>query len=122
MDVSDRLVAEADAEDRRAAAEAADHLLGDPRVLRPARPGGDHDRLRSGALHGIRVEGVIAANVHLGSQLPQVLHEVVGERIVVVDDEDHESPHAAASSASALRHVSSCSRRGSESATIPAPA
>ena len=31
---------------------------------------------------------VVAHHVHLGPQLTQVLHEVVGEGVVVVDDED----------------------------------
>src|ERR1019366_9766611 len=32
---------------------------------------------------------VVAANLHLGTQFAQVLDQVVSERIVVVEDEDH---------------------------------
>ena len=44
-----------------------------------------------GLQRGNRLErhGVVAHHLHLGAQLAQVLHEVVGERIVVIDDEDH---------------------------------
>ena len=59
--------------------------------------------------------------------LAEVLDEVVGERIVVVDDEHHyDSPRCASSSARitarALSRVSSYSAVGFESATMPAPA
>ena len=64
----------------------------------------------------------------LRAQLAQVLDQVVGERIVVVDDEDHAAynPVCASSSARniarALSLVSSYSAVGFESATMPAPA
>src|SRR5437762_426287 len=69
---------------------------------------------------------VVADDVRVGPQLAEVLHEVVGERVVVVDDEDHaRGPATAMRSARitprALEHVSSHSVLGSESATIPAP-
>jgi hypothetical protein len=70
---------------------------------------------RVGALHG-----------HLRAQLGQVVREVVGERVVVVDKQDHRALASASSiavsSAASFRRHSSCSAAGSESATIPAPA
>ena len=64
---------------------------------------------------------------HLGAELLEQVHEVVGERVVVVE---HQHPHganscsarsiAASSAASFLRH-SSCSAAGSESATTRRP-
>src|SRR5207247_4921557 len=68
---------------------------------------------------------VVPAHGHLRAQRAQVLHQVVGEGIVVVDDRDHRSPRSARCtaihSARPLLMVSSHSARGSESATIPAP-
>ena len=40
-------------------------------------------------LHG---DGVVAKHPHLRAQLTEVLHQVVGERIVVVDYGDHGLP------------------------------
>src|SRR5436853_26553 len=53
------------------------------------------------------------------------VREVVRERVVAVDEQDHAAASArsiAASRAASLRRHSSCSAAGSESATIPAPA
>src|SRR5215471_18466166 len=33
---------------------------------------------------------VVAADDYLGAQLPQVLDEVIGKRVVIVENEDHE--------------------------------
>src|SRR5262245_17509944 len=122
-DLPDRLVTETDAEDRKSARHPADQVLRDPRGLRTAGTGRYDYGLEAGALHVGDGHGIVAADFHLGSQLPQILDEVVGERVVVVEDEDHDAASpTAASSASALRHVSSYSRAGEESATIPAPA
>ena len=76
---------------------------------------------------------VVAHDADLGSQLAQVLVEVVGERVVVVDEQDGlarraRSAHSdlatrsASNMAPALASVSRCSVSGSESATMPAPA
>src|SRR5208337_4953175 len=43
---------------------------------------------------------VVAANLDLGAQFAEVLDEVVSERIVVIEDEDHEFIVAAARQAS----------------------
>src|SRR5207237_10655491 len=34
-------------------------------------------------------DGIVAHHLDVGTQLAQVLNEVVGERVVVIDDEDH---------------------------------
>src|SRR2546430_2690661 len=73
----------------------------------------------------VRVDLVVAADEDLGTELREEVDEVVGEAVVVVDEEDHRSVSArviAVSSAASLRRHSSCSACGSESATIPAPA
>ena len=62
----------------------------------------------------------------LGAELAEEMREVVGERVVVVDQQDQRCSASArsiaASTAASLRRHSSCSAAGSESATIPAPA
>ena len=93
-------------------------------------PGRDHDLLRRHRLDLAERHLVVAAHAHVGAQLAEILHEVVGERIVVVDDENHvyrPTALACASSsaritARALSRVSSYSAAGFESATMPAPA
>src|SRR5580765_41139 len=62
----------------------------------------------------------------LRAELAQVVREVVRERVVVVDQENHacsaSARSIAASSAASLFRHSWCSSAGSESATIPPPA
>ena len=56
-----------------------------------ARTRGEYDPLR---LHGLDIgdlELVVAANLNLGAEFPEILNQVVGERIVVVENEDHEN-------------------------------
>src|SRR5207253_9588221 len=85
----------------------------------------DHDsRVRPELLHR---HLVVAKHVALRAQLGEVLHEVVGERVVVVDDRQPHHHIASAIStalnmAPAFSSVSSNSRSGFESATTPAPA
>src|SRR5947207_2314922 len=89
-------------------------------------------------LHG---DPVIAVHRHFSAQLTEILHEVVGEGVVIIENEDHlrvrgrrfsvsvfrSMPERACAismarnSALPLLSVSSYSRSGTESATIPAP-
>ena len=73
----------------------------------------------------VGVDLVVPADDDLGAELAEHVREVVGEAVVVVDQEDHSrasaSSIAVSSAASFFRH-SSCSSAGTESATIPAPA
>src|SRR5438046_9905101 len=122
----DRLVAEADAEDRRGRAEAPDHLEGDPRLVGVAGTRRDDNALGCPREDAREVNGVVAQHLEPGAELAQVLDEVVGEGVVVVDDQDHRPglPAAIRSASSipwAFERVSSHSVFGSESATIPAP-
>src|SRR5256714_7286421 len=118
--LDDRLMAEADAEDRHA--RAADEL--DDARRRPARPGRDHEPL---GLELLEIRLVVSPHDHLGAERPEQVREVVRERVVVVDEQDHAAGASSARSiassrAASLRRHSSCSAAGSESATIPAPA
>src|SRR5256885_3164432 len=66
-----------------------DDFDGYSRLLRRARPRRDHDVRGREPLDLLRCRLVVAADFDLLSQLAKVLDEVVGERIVVVEDEDH---------------------------------
>src|SRR5262249_13785898 len=123
--LADRLVAETDAEDRRRAAETAYDLERHTRLVGIARPRRDHDAFGSLCDDRVAAQGVVGAALERGPQLAEILQEVVGEGVVVVDEEDHRPVPAASLSARimprALEQVSSHSVFGSESATMPAP-
>jgi hypothetical protein len=85
--LADRLVAEANAEGRDLAAPAPDRVDRDPRLGGRARAGREDDRVRPQRADIIDRYLVVATHLDLGTQLPEVLHEVVRERVVVVDDE-----------------------------------
>ena len=102
-DLPDALVAEADAEDRHPPGEAEDHLVGDAGVLRPARARRDEDGVGGEGLDAVEGEGVVAVHDRLGAELPEVLDQVVDERVVVVDHQ-----HAGA-------------HRGEANGALPAP-
>src|SRR5690349_15215904 len=122
---ANRLVPQAHAENRRRLSKAANHGHRDARVLGPSRPGRDDDALGLHLDDLLQRRRVVAHDSNVGAELPEVLHQVVGERIVVVEDENH-SPACAISSARtsarALSRVSSNSAAGLESITMPAPA
>ena len=73
---------------------------------------------------------VVALDADVRAELAEVLREVVGERVVVVDQQElHDAASSAVraiatarSTARALLTVSSYSSSGTESATSPAPA
>src|SRR6266550_2131506 len=126
------LESEADAQRRDAALGSLAHQRGRAAGrLGPARPRRDDEAV------GARVERrrerrIVGAQHHdLGAERTERLREVVGERVVVVD-EQHACRHRTISapstssiarrSARAFALVSSSSADGSESTTIPAPA
>src|SRR5579875_2173724 len=126
--LAQRLVAEADPQDRHLPGEGTDGGHRDPCLGRRPRPRRDDQGVVPG--QGRQADLVVAEGARSGAQLGQVLDQVVGEGVVVVDDghTGGASAHATASACStaaniarALAMVSSYSRPGSESATTPAP-
>src|SRR4029077_7007222 len=127
VNFADTLVTEANAEQWDSRSEFTNDVATDSRVARPARSGRDADAFRNKLSNVSQARLVIAFHQNVGAQLAENLREVVGERIVIIDQEEFQrnTPFAraiAARTAIALRSVSSRSRTGSESATIPAPA
>src|SRR6185369_8572977 len=124
---ANRLVPEADAEDRDLSCEAAYRRNRNSGIGGSTRPGRDHDSTAFTFINFIQCDRVVAEDLRIGSELAEVLHEVVGERIEVVDDQQHTYAPASAMamafcSARDLFSVSSYSLLGCESATMPAPA
>src|SRR4030095_10345930 len=120
-------MAETDAEDGNLPREALDEGHRDARLTRRAGAGRDDDPVGRHRRHLVARDGVGAPHRDLRAALREVLHEVVGEGVVVVDHQDarHHSRSAMRSAWTAERALfthSRCSASGSESATIPAPA
>ncbi len=124
----DALVPEANPEDWPLAAQVPHDLIADPRLARGARSRRDADAGRAHFLNPGDGNLIVSPNDRFDPELAEILHEIVGERIVVIDDQQlgHSAlavARAIASSAAfALLTVSRYSLAGSESATIPAPA
>ncbi len=87
--LADALMAQADAQQRAGWPQAADHLVRDARVRWIAGAGGDHDVAGTQGLQRVGRDGVIAIDLDFGPQLAEILHEVVGERIVVINHGNH---------------------------------
>src|SRR6195256_3372902 len=90
---ANRLVSQADSEHRNIslalARKMADQFDADTGFLRGAGPGRKHDAF---GVHRFDLSDgyfVVAAKLYLSAQFAKVLDEVVSERIVVIEDEDH---------------------------------
>ena len=88
-DMADGLMTQADAEQRDGWPKTLDHGATDACLLRGAGAGGDADVVRAQLFDLIERDLIIAADFHDGSHLAKVLDEVVGEGVVVIDDEEH---------------------------------
>src|SRR6185312_6804358 len=128
----DRLVPEADAQDGDLAGVGPDHVQADSGLVGGAGAGRDHQvRGRQGADVAGR-DLVVADHPNLRTNLAEVLDQVVGERVVIIDDQQHvlrpvelvtaRAISTAFSTARALMTHSRCSSPGTLSATMPAPA
>src|SRR5271157_3901648 len=89
--LADGLVAEAHAQHGHAPGKMPDQFDADSGVLRRARAGRDNDAVGMKFFNLADGDLVIAPHHYLFSQFAQVLDQVVGERVVVVQDEDHGS-------------------------------
>ena len=86
---TDRLQAQADAEDGHASAEPAHQIDADSGVLGRPRAGRQQDPVVGAhPVVGRETLVVVAPDVDLGPDLGEVVDDVVDERVVVVDDED----------------------------------
>src|ERR1700722_11467188 len=88
---ANRLMPKADAKNRNLAGKTPHHIDRDARILRRAGPRREKNPLRSQRLHLVRGQLIVAAHRHLRAKLAHVLHQVVSERIVIVENKDHET-------------------------------
>jgi hypothetical protein len=87
--LADGLMAEADAEDRELAGRGLDQLEADAGPVRIAGAGGKDDPLGMQA-HDLRNAGVVvASDIDRCAELPQEVIEVIGETVVVIDQDEH---------------------------------
>src|SRR5579883_1095806 len=86
---ADRLVAEADAEEGDFAGNRGDQIEADAGVLRGAGTGRKDNSVGIGGDNGGARNPVVAMHAHRGTQFPEIMHEVEGEAVVVVDQDDH---------------------------------
>ncbi|MNN48952.1 hypothetical protein D3C81_1634540 [compost metagenome] len=87
--LADGLMAQADAEDRHVQRRGLQDGQADAGLIRGAGAGRQQYGLglqRPGFLDG---QVVVADDMRLGAQLREVVDEVVGKAVVVIDDEDH---------------------------------
>jgi hypothetical protein len=82
---ADRLVAEADAEQRNLAGEFTNRCQRNTCLRRGAGAGGNHQIVGIEPRHFGNGDGVVAVNLNILTQLAEILDEVVGEAVVIVD-------------------------------------
>ena len=89
ISLPDRLMAQAHPQNRDPAIGLANQIETDPGLVGVAGPRRQHDGLRA---HGQRVahaDAVIALDTHLRAQFPQIVEQVVGEAVIIIDQQKH---------------------------------
>ena len=99
-----------------------DGLDRDAGVFRASRARGDDDFFGPPLLDLPQAQAVVSDDAAEKAELRHDLVQIVGEGIVVVDEQNHGADSTARRTALSLLSTSAYSRRGAESATMPAPA
>ena len=86
--VPDGLMAEADAKDGELAGEPPDQRHADAGVLGPPRARRDQDAADTQLCHLVEDQRVVTPHDWFGTELAEVLDQVVDERVVIIDNED----------------------------------
>jgi hypothetical protein len=86
---ADGLMPEANAENGNFAGEMANQIDADACILGRAGSGRDYDVLGRQLFDSSDGNLVVTANFDLGSEFPKILDQVVGKRVVIVENEDH---------------------------------
>jgi hypothetical protein len=87
--LADGLVAQANPQDRDHAGKTFNYRQGDAGLVRRAGTRRNDNGFRLKLLYLLAGNLIIANHLYLPAQFAQVLDQVVGERIVVVDHQDH---------------------------------
>src|SRR5262249_20150217 len=85
--LADALQAEAYAENRELTGHLAQERQRDTGLLWRAGAGRDDDRVGMKRADARDVDGVVAPDGQIGAEFAEILHEVVGEGVVVIDHE-----------------------------------
>src|SRR5260370_1328624 len=88
---ADGLMSKADPEDGNLACKLSDQIDADAGLTRRARPRGDDYAFGPHVPDLGHCYLIVAANLHCGAQFAEVLDQVVGEGVVVVEYENQES-------------------------------
>src|SRR3569623_1116998 len=88
--LTDTLVAETHAKQRNFSGITADDVERHARLVGRTWARRDHDMVGSEAPDLIDADLIIAVHAHIGAELAQILHQVVGERIIIVDHQQHD--------------------------------
>ena len=86
---ANRLMSQANAEQRNFSREMTDHIDADSRFLRSARSWRNQDPFRMHRLDLAQSHLIITPNLNLRAQLTNILDKVVSKRIVIVENKDH---------------------------------
>src|ERR687887_2791856 len=95
---ADTLVAQTNAENRYTLSKATNDIAGDARLLGCAGTGRNKDFIRMQSLDFIQRDFIIPKDLHIGAQLAEIMEQIVGEGIVVVDEKYHHLVHCSARS------------------------
>jgi hypothetical protein len=86
---TDGLMAEADAQDWKFSGETLDEFDGDAGFFGCARTGGDDDAVGLAADDVVNADFVVSMDFDVAAKFAEILGEVIGEGVVVVEEEDH---------------------------------
>ena len=89
---ADSLVSQADTQDRHTLCKHANGLDGNARVFGTPGSRRDDDAVWCQGHNLLDPDLIVPSDDRVGAQLAQILRQVVGKRIVVVDDEKHLQP------------------------------
>jgi hypothetical protein len=84
-----RLVSQANSKNRKSSRQPLNQFNRNPCFQRRARPRRNHDSLRFASSDFFDGNLVVAMHFHFAAQLSQILGQVVGKRIVVVEQQNH---------------------------------
>jgi hypothetical protein len=87
--LADGLMSEANAQQWSLAGKVADQRDADPGFVRSARSRRDDNSLWLHCFDFVDRDLIVSADLDVFPQLSQILDQVVGERIVIIEDEDH---------------------------------
>src|SRR6185503_10344694 len=85
----DALMPQTDPKYRHPPTELADNVIRKPGFLRRTRSRGNQYSLRLHRARLLHRQLIIPADFHFGIQFAEILHQVVGERVVIIDHQDH---------------------------------